>query len=271
MATRPRRSVALARPVQRRSHAERSHATQQDLIAATIRLIAERGLDNASTFEIAKAAGVTQGALQHHFANKKALILRATTQLVHSDDHNGQIAFWPDPQLPLRQRAEEAITTAWTLTYGRPDYVTMWSIFMACRTDADLLHHMAIEREAVRVRLARGFLQAIPELAGHTNIESPKIFKGENYRQLPYIVLDYPRHFSTDRVFAFRSMFWWGKEFSFTLHLQGKAWEYYRNRVAERMGMLTGNDFYCCVNNSPWQYYFENDNYVVLDELLKSP
>ena len=97
-----------------------------------------------------------------------------------------------------------------------------------------------------------------------------KIFKGENYRQLPYIVLDYPRHFSTDRGFAFRSMFWWGKEFSFTLHLQGKAWEYYRNRVAERMGMLTGNDFYCCVNNSPWQYYFENDNYLLLDELLKS-
>jgi AcrR family transcriptional regulator len=170
--TRPRRSVVRAHPVQRRSHAERSQTTQQDLIAATIKLIAERGLDNASTFEIAKAAGVTQGALQHHFANKKALILRATTQLVHSDDHNGQIAFWPDPQLPLRQRAEDAISTAWRLTYGRPDYVTMWSIFMACRTDADLLHHMAIEREALRVRLARGFLQAFPELAGADGQES---------------------------------------------------------------------------------------------------
>ncbi len=172
MVTRPRRSVAPTRPVQRRSHAERSHATQQQLIDATIKLIAERGLDNASTFEIARAAGVTQGALQHHFANKKALILRATTQLVHADDHNGQIAFWPDPQLPLRQRAEDAITTAWTLTYGRPDYVTMWSIFMACRTDAELLHHMAIEREALRVRLARGFLQAFPELAGSAGQES---------------------------------------------------------------------------------------------------
>ena len=119
-------------------------------------------------------------------------------------------------------------------------------------------------------REIRKIVVAFPGLAVHTNIESPKIFKGENYRQLPYIVLDYPRHFTTDSVFAFRSMFWWGKEFSFTLHLQGQAWEYYRDRITERVGMLSGKDFYCCVNNSPWQYYFESDNYVLLDELLKS-
>jgi len=149
----------------RRSHAERSQTTQQDLIAATIEVIAERGLEHASTFEIAKVAGVTPGALQHHFANKKALILRAATELVHSDDLGGNLAVWPDPALPLRQRAQDAITTAWNLTYGRPNYVTMWSIFMACRTDPELLHHMAAERETLRLRMANGFLRAFPELA----------------------------------------------------------------------------------------------------------
>ena len=149
----------------RRSHAERSRSTQQDLIAATIQVIAGQGLEHASTFEIAKVAGVTPGALQHHFANKKALILRATTELVHSDDLGGNLAVWPDPSLPLRQRAQDAITTAWNLTYGRPNYVTMWSIFMACRTDPELLHHMAAERETLRLRMAGGFLRAFPELA----------------------------------------------------------------------------------------------------------
>lgn len=155
---------SVSTPV-RRSHAERSQTTQQDLIAATIEVIAERGLENASTIEIAKAAGVTPGAVQHHFENKKALILRATTELVHSDDLGGNLAVWPDPKLPLRQRAHDAITTAWTLTYGRPNYVTMWSIFMACRTDPELLHHMAAERETLRMRMANGFLRAFPELA----------------------------------------------------------------------------------------------------------
>lgn len=149
----------------RRSHAERSQTTQQDLIAATIEVIAERGLEHASTSEIAKVAGVTPGAVQHHFANKKALILRATTELVHSDDLGGNLAVWPDPALPLRQRAQDAITTAWNLTYGRPNYVTMWSIFMACRTEPELLRHMAAERENLRLRMANGFLRAFPELA----------------------------------------------------------------------------------------------------------
>lgn len=165
----------------RRSHAERSQSTQQDLIAATIAVIAERGLENASTVEIAKAAGVTPGALQHHFANKKALILRATTDLVHSDDLGGNLAVWPDPKLPLRQRAHDAITAAWTLTYGRPNYVTMWSIFMACRTDPELLHHMAAERETLRLRLANGFLRAFPELA-----ETPE---PENFANLIFSAL----------------------------------------------------------------------------------
>jgi AcrR family transcriptional regulator len=160
---------ALARRP-RRSHAERSHATRQDLIAAAIRVIAERGLAQASTFEIAKAAGVTPGAVQHHFAGKKDLILHAAAELVQSDDGNGAAVVWPSPSLPLPQRAREAVSSAWRLVYGRQNYVTMWSIFMACRTDEDLLRHMAAEREALRLRMAADFLRAFPELratAGH--------------------------------------------------------------------------------------------------------
>ncbi len=105
-------------------------------------------------------------------------------------------------------------------------------------------------------------------ISGHTNIESPKIFRGENYRHLPYMVLDYPRKFSAETVFAFRTMFWWGKEFSFTLHLQGEALNHYRKIISEKVSTMKGNDFYFCINKTPWQYYFENDNYLPLDELL---
>ena len=55
-----------------------------------------------------------------------------------------------------------------------------------------------------------------------------RIFRGENYKLLPYMVLDYPRQFSKESIFTFRSMFWWGNGFSFTLHLQGHAWEHFR-------------------------------------------
>jgi AcrR family transcriptional regulator len=164
MTTSLRSPIRAAGARVRRTHAERSQATQQDLIDATIRIIAERGLANASTFEIAKAAGVTPGALQHHFASKNELILRAALELVRSDDRHGTATVWPSPDLPLRRRARAAVESAWQTVYGRPNYVTVWSIFMACRTDAALLEHMAAEREALRVRMATEFLRAFPEL-----------------------------------------------------------------------------------------------------------
>src|SRR6185369_14445953 len=50
---------------------------------------------------------------------------------------------------------------------------------------------------------------------------SPKISKGENYRGLPYMVLDHPRRFDKEDVFAIRTLFWWGNFFSTTLQLSG--------------------------------------------------
>ncbi|HXL58576.1 MAG TPA: hypothetical protein VN958_20075, partial [Chitinophagaceae bacterium] len=50
----------------------------------------------------------------------------------------------------------------------------------------------------------------------------PKIYKGEQYKGLPYVMLDYPRYFVKDDAFAIRCLFWWGNFFSITLHLAGK-------------------------------------------------
>ena len=38
----------------------------------------------------------------------------------------------------------------------------------------------------------------------------PKISKGESYRLLPYVLLDYPKYFDKENIFALRTMFWWG-------------------------------------------------------------
>ena len=45
------------------------------------------------------------------------------------------------------------------------------------------------------------------------NAYSGKISRGENYRGLPYLILDYPAYFSQKDIFAFRTMFWWGHFF----------------------------------------------------------
>ena len=64
--------VPLPTPV-RTTKAEQSEATRAALIGAGRRLFAERGYGAVATEEIVREAGVTRGALYHHFAGKEEL------------------------------------------------------------------------------------------------------------------------------------------------------------------------------------------------------
>jgi AcrR family transcriptional regulator len=58
----------------RRTQAERSDATKAALVAAARPLFAERGYAGVGAEEIVHAAGVTRGALYHHFGGKPGLL-----------------------------------------------------------------------------------------------------------------------------------------------------------------------------------------------------
>jgi hypothetical protein len=99
----------------------------------------------------------------------------------------------------------------------------------------------------------------------------PKISKGEQYRGLPYLVLDYPRYFSDKNIFAIRTLFWFGHYFSITLHLGGDFVEAYRPAILPKREILAAGQWYICPGMAEWEHHFEPDNYVAVAALEQAP
>src|SRR5690606_2161173 len=66
----------------RRTQEERSADTQRRLMEATIEALDERGYARVTTSEIAERAGVSRGALAHHYATKEELVAVSVEKLL---------------------------------------------------------------------------------------------------------------------------------------------------------------------------------------------
>ena len=93
-------------------------------------------------------------------------------------------------------------------------------------------------------------------------LSAPKISRGENYRLLPYVILDYPGNFKGGNILAVRTMFWWGNFFSITLQLAGEHKKIIHANMDVKIELLRSREYYLCINEDQWQHHFEEDNYI---------
>jgi hypothetical protein len=96
-----------------------------------------------------------------------------------------------------------------------------------------------------------------------------KISRGENYQLLPYVMLDYPRFFEKNDSFAIRTFFWWGHFFSITLQLSGKYKVQFEKKLLQNFNFLRQNNYWVCVNETPWEHHFSNSNYLPVKDLTE--
>lgn len=104
------------------------------------------------------------------------------------------------------------------------------------------------------------------DLPGQFINSGGKISRGDNYKGLPFLILDYPAIFNKENIFAVRTMFWWGNFFSISLHLSGKSIPD-KDLFLKWIAFFGQYHFMICVNENQWEHDFDPDNYTAIKEI----
>jgi AcrR family transcriptional regulator len=111
----------------RRSHAQRTAETRARLIAAVVESIAETGLARTTAPEIARRAGVTWGAVQHHFGGKDGMLVAVLDDSFQR--FAARLESIPLEHTPLEKRAALFIDRAWE-HFSSPHYRSTYEILL---------------------------------------------------------------------------------------------------------------------------------------------
>ena len=123
---------------ERRSHAARTAETRARVIEAVIESIAGVGYQRATAAEITRRAGVTWGAVQHHFGGKDGILIAVLENSFNRfADGLGDI---PLDGTPLEKRASLFIDRAWR-HFGSAEYRSTFEILLNYLGRADLKEH----------------------------------------------------------------------------------------------------------------------------------
>ncbi|MFN0274532.1 MAG: hypothetical protein ACKVPJ_02205 [Chitinophagales bacterium] len=100
-----------------------------------------------------------------------------------------------------------------------------------------------------------------------TDFSTGKISKGENYKGSPYVMLDFPKLFSKDSIFAFRAMFWFGHGFVFSIVVAGNALKPLQKKFLKNKNGLHHHNIYFSIFNHAWQHEIHKDANILVEEI----
>ncbi len=123
---------------------------KDDIIAATVRLVAQNGVKAATIREIARAAGVTEGAIYRHYVSKEELCLEIYSQIVTEMANMKQRIAANDA--PIREKIREWIQISYEFFDHHPEGFT----FILLTT-----HNFPENKREITVRQGRIFMEMI--------------------------------------------------------------------------------------------------------------
>jgi AcrR family transcriptional regulator len=152
----------------RRNQAERSAATRQALLDATLECLVEDGSAYTTTARVAERAGLSRGAHLHHFQTRDTLLAAAADHLTRRRGEHLLAAADALPTGP--DRVAQGLDLIFN-SYNNPLYQATLDLWTHGRTDAELRAHLIpIERQLDRqtIELSR---RLFPDAAERPDFE----------------------------------------------------------------------------------------------------
>jgi AcrR family transcriptional regulator len=119
----------------RRTQPERRAATRAALLDAALDCLVEHGYDGTTTGLVCERAGVSRGALLHHFGTRAVLVAATLAELAKRREADIEAAVARLPGDPQRVRRGLDLLWGW---YGEPLFRASVDIGVAARTDPEL-------------------------------------------------------------------------------------------------------------------------------------
>ena len=118
-----------------RTQAERRATTRRTLLDATIDMLMEAGLRACSLAAVAQRAGMTTGAVQHHFKTKADLMRAVISERLFAQDQS--IDWHEMVDSPVAERCKKMIDYQWRF-YKNPKYIAIWDMILGARSDEQI-------------------------------------------------------------------------------------------------------------------------------------
>jgi AcrR family transcriptional regulator len=142
-------------------------ATRDRLVETGVELLITRGYTGTNTVAVQKEAGVSRGALLHHFPTRADLITAIIRRLLEMHETAAREAL--ESAQPDADPVTRAITALNTVI-RRPAYVAQMDLWTAARTDPDLAQLVSREERRAGSDLAR----VVNDLFGRSLTDHPR-------------------------------------------------------------------------------------------------
>lgn len=143
----------------RRTNAERTAETRARVLDAAVACLTELGAAHTTTLVVAERAGVSRGALLHHFPSRAELHAAAVRHLV--GQHAEQVRMLLSTVPEGSERLAAAIAVLWQVTSG-PAYAGWIELQVASRTDDELRPLVAELRDELSATIQALWAELFP-------------------------------------------------------------------------------------------------------------